>query len=357
MTEPNFEPDIDPPRVGASRLGWCHHVMQRALLVGARAAVAPREPGVAPAALQDIVRRVEAHRDPYVRAAHYLAAEYRGGYSAMFLVSPLMVWCGVSATHGGAQSRLLSGIEFLLILSILLLFLVMRKAQWQTRWVNARRTAEHLRYLPLIAPLVTDTESNWYQNVAARFGQSVSADSVITGVCKSLSERGLARDARLDDGAYGREFRIYVDGILTEQIRYHASKAESEHELGRRISLASFAFFGATIVCTALLFFEHFGDSPYLPSPTTLRDLATVLPAIGAGLRGLLAQSESHQVATLSEGMSVRLAQLQFQLRALPESGSADAVATTVWNAVQEMLSEADTWLKLQESVPLTLGG
>lgn len=352
-------PDVDdePPRVGRSRLGWCHHIMRRALLAGVSSADDAHAPGEPPPALRPLVEIVEEYRQPYVHAAHYLAAEYRGGYSAMYLVSPILVWCGVASTHGPLQSRLLSGIEFLLIFFILILFLVMRRSRWQTRWVNARRTAEHLRYLPLIAPFVRNPESNWYDDVAHRFGQRLINEPAISRICRSLAGRFPIESIRLDDPVLATQFRTYVDEILTAQISYHASKAKSEHELGRRISLASFAFFGATIVCTALLFFENFNNAPFLPSATTLRDLATVLPAIGAGLRGLLAQSESHQVATLSEGMSARLGQLQRELRGLPESGANENVAVTVWNAVLEMLSEADTWLKLQESVPLTPGG
>ena len=89
-----------------------------------------------------------------------------------------------------------------------------------------------------------------------------------------------------------------------------------------------------------------------------LRLCATVLPAIGAGLRGVLAQGESHRVATLSEGMAIRLGQLRSQLLSLPaERASRDELESLVWNAVQELLSEADTWMRLQESAPLSVAG
>jgi hypothetical protein len=79
---------------------------------------------------------------------------------------------------------------------------------------------------------------------------------------------------------------------------------------------------------------------------------------MGGSLRGLLAQGESHRVAALSEGMSLRLAQLRTELQTL--RGPADPggkLENLVWNAVQELLSEADTWMRLQESVPLSVAG
>jgi CHASE3 domain sensor protein len=307
---------------------------------------------------------VEAARAPYVHDARLHGAEYRGAYSAMYLIAPLTVWCGVAATDGAHHSRLLSGVEFLLILTILMLFLVMKRSDWQGRWVQSRRTAEHLRYLPLVAPFIDGRRKNWYDDVARRHGTTVSADAKVTRVCGELvhTEAVVTMRAELSNAKFNKGFRRYFDEILTEQIQYHTAKAAAEHALARRISVASIVLFVVTLVCTALLFFKQFvivnGIAPYLPSLSALRHLATVLPAIGGGLRGLLAQSESHRVAKLSEGTALRLAQLQRELRELsPESEPTHHLEKLVWAAVQEMLAEADTWLRLQESVPLSLGG
>jgi len=101
--------------------------------------------------------------------------------------------------------------------------------------------------------------------------------------------------------------------------------------------------------------FAHF-----VPSPAVLRFLATLLPAVGACARGLLAQSESHRMAALSEGLSQRLRALLAQARALPASltpaQSTDGIELLTWKAVQELISEADTWMRLQASVLLAVG-
>jgi hypothetical protein len=343
-----------PPRRRAT-LGWWHSLWRSALLLGHRAHdVPPDVPDEVPAPIRDIALLLEGHRSHFSSEARTLGADYKGGYWMMYLVAPLAVLCGAAAAAEFFNKRVLSGIEFLLMVSILVLFLVMRRGDWQKRWIRARRTSEHLRYLPLVAPFVRDTNTNWYEELAARHGLRVIVDDEVTRLCHSLDTTKAASEMRLEDPEFFAGYVTYVRELLTRQIRYHTAKAATEHALSHRIGLTSTAFFGITMVCTGFLFYEHLSGIDAWAR--FLRMLATTLPALGAGLRGLLAQGESHRVAALSEGMAVRLGQLHDQIAALPhDASSRETLEVLVLNAVEELLSEADTWMRLQESAPLSV--
>jgi hypothetical protein len=344
-----------------ARLGWWHRACHRLLLLGQADDALPPPIVDAPPEIQALVRLLEDHRSQFAGAARTLGADYKGGYWMMYLFAPFAVIVSAAAIGFGHYGRLLSAVELILVVLILVLYLAMRRGRWQEGWVRARRTAEHLRYLPLVAPWVTDFRLNWFEQFAARHGTQIGVEEEITVVCAWLGDGQVPNGLNLRDPAFYAGYVQYVDDVLAQQVHYHTHKAALEQALARRISLMSTGFFGITIVCTALLFLEALttalGLSRYLPS-NYLRFLATGLPALGGGLRGLLAQGESHRVAALSEGMANRLTQIRGQLKSIASSAVPDdRLENLVWTAVQELLLEADTWMRLQESVPLSVGG
>jgi hypothetical protein len=349
-------PTPKAPTIRRVRLGWWHSFWRAALLFGHRlhylaepASVADSAPGP----LRELVLRLEDWRSQSAMEARTFGADYKGGYWMMYLMAPIAVFCAAGTATGFASPRVLYGVELLLIVWILLLFWTMRRGKWQEHWIAARRTAEHLRYLPLVAPFVRNQTANWYEELAARRGLRIIVDAEVTKVCSALGRTKAVHALRLEDPAFYAGYVNYVHDVLAQQIDYHTDKSAVEKALSKRIGNTGTVFFAITIVCTALLFL---GSLAGLTRPSLyLRLCATVLPAIGAGLRGLLAQGESHRVAVLSEGMAKRLMQLRDQLKELANKGSSlNDLENVVWNAVQELLSEADTWLRLQESALLS---
>jgi hypothetical protein len=368
MTDLAQKPAPNVPQQRKMRLGWWHELWLRLLLLGHPMASPPPPLSEGPPPIQTLALLLEEHRSRFAAAARSFGTEYKGGYWMMYLLAGFAVVTSAAAVALSLHVTLLSGLELLMIGMILALFIAMRRGRWQDGWIQSRRTAEHLRYLPLVAPFVIDPKANWYEQLATRHGMRVIVDDEITLVCAWLSRSDAVGKMRLDDASFHAAYLKYVDDVLAQQIHYHAGKAAMENALTRRISRLSTGFFGVTIVCTALLFLEttlrshgleHYVEpSVLLVLSSALRFLATSLPAMGGSLRGLLAQGESHRVAALSEGMSLRLAQLRTELQTL--RGPADPggkLENLVWNAVQELLSEADTWMRLQESVPLSVAG
>jgi hypothetical protein len=358
MTELARTPiDRSADRRGA-RLGWWHGFWRRLLLLGHIEAPPPPVAEASPP-IRALTLLIEEHRSHFAESARALGADYKGGYWMMFLFAPAAVLAAAATVDFGRNGRLLSGIELLLIGAILILFIAMRRSRWQERWIQARRTAEHLRYLPLVAPFVADTSKNWYEQFAERHGMRIVVDEEVTRVCSLLASASSLARMSLADRGFRTGYLQYVDDVLAQQIHYHARKAAVEQALARRISRMSTAFFAITIVCTALLFVETMvtpANAGGLIPSHYLRFLATGLPAIGGGLRGVLAQGESHRIAALSLGMSVRIAQLRDEIRALATRDTPDdGLENAVWNVAQELLLEADTWMRLQEAVPLSV--
>ncbi len=359
MTDLLQKPAPNVPARQMARLGWWHRLIHGLLLAGHPDHPPPPPISEAPPPIQMLTSLLEDHRSQFAAAARSLSSDYKGGYWMMYLLAPIAVMTAAAASVFGHFGPLLSGIELFVVLMILGLYIAMRQGQWQEGWIRARRTAEHLRYLPLIAPFVADPRANWYEQFAARRGSRLTVDPELTRVCAWLGGGGAVGKLRLDDPQFVAGYVKYVDDTLAQQIQYHAGKAAMEHALARRIGGMSVGFFGITILCTALLFLEAltgwFGFQGRILSHY-LRFLATGLPALGGGLRGLLAQGESHRVAAISEGMSIRLAQLRAELRAIPAgTNHVDDLENVVWNALQELLSEADTWMRLQESAELSV--
>jgi hypothetical protein len=368
MTDLSQKPVPNVPERRRILLGWWHGLWHRLLLFGHPMAAPPPPVSDGPKPIQTLVLLLEDHRSQFAAAARSFGTEYKGGYWMMYLLAAFAVVTSAAAVACSLHGTLLSGIELLMISMIVVLFIAMRRGRWQDGWIQSRRTAEHLRYLPLVAPFVVDPKANWYEQLAARHGMRIIVDDEITRVCAWLSFQDAVGKMRLDTESFYAAYLKYVDDVLAQQIHYHGEKAAMENALTRRISRLSTSFFAVTIGCTALLFLEstlksygldrYVAPSVLLILSSTLRFLATSLPAMGGSLRGLLAQGESHRVAALSEGMSVRLTQLRAELQTLRGNiGAGEKLETLVWNAVQELLSEADTWMRLQESVPLSVAG
>lgn len=356
MTDAVPKPIPHPPPYGHAWLGWWYTFWRTVLLLGHRRPRLLEEPvtipASAPSGVRELTLLLEEYRSAYAAAARTYGANYKGGYWMMYFAAPLAVFCSAATAAEIAAVQVSYGIELALILSILVLFLLMYLGDWQKLWIRSRRTSEHLRYLPLVAPFVKNRDANWYQELAARRGLRIIVDDTVTDVCAWLARTDAPGALQLEDPSFRAGYISYVQELLAQQIHYHTDKAEIERALSRRIGLTSTTFFGITILCTAVLFAMSRGNPHRFPY---LRLLATVLPAIGTGLRGLLAQGESHRVAELSEGMAKRLTQLRDQLKALPaDTNSTQELENVVWNAVQELLSEADTWMRLQESAPLS---
>lgn len=344
--------DLRPPR---SLLGHFHRIGRWLLLAGHGFQPHAGSPPL-PQSLSAFVNVLEEHRRAYAQAARLYSARYQDGYWLMYLAVALAVVCAAGGATWGSE-RVFAGIETFLMAGTIALYWRMRSGRWREKWLRARRTAECLRYLPLIAPFVTDRSRNWYETLADRNAQ----DPEVTRFCAWVAQQKIAADISLLDPQVYREYRDYLAGTLEAQIAYHEARARQETALTHRLGAASNLFFIVAAVCTALIFLRPYlgGLASFTPSAATLRFLATVLPAVGACARGLLAQSESHRMATLSASVQAALTSHLQKLRALPSPQAQDgapAVERLTWAAVRELLSEADAWKSLHDTAELSLG-
>lgn len=340
-----------------SLLGSFHRIGRRLLLMGHRFPSQGRSPRP-PQPLATFVNTLEKHRSAFAQAARLYSARYQDGYWLMFLAAALAVICAAAGATWGNE-RTFAGVETFLMAGTILLYWRMRSGRWREKWLRARRAAECLRYLPLVAPFVTDRSRNWYETLTDRN----ALEPEVTRFCAWAAKHDIVADTPLLDPQVYADYRDYFAATLEGQIAYHAARARQEKALTHRLGMASNLFFIVAVGCTALIFLRpYFAGTViegFTPSAATLRFLATVLPAVGACARGLLAQSESHRMAALSESLESALTSHLQQVRALAAPHGPDgitAIERLAWTAVRELLSEADTWKSLQDTVPLSLG-
>lgn len=264
-------------------------------------------------------------------AATETSARYR---SAVWMIYGLTALATASALlnvvypHG--EVPLWSMLEVAMIAAIFLLYSTARRRDWLEHWLEDRRHAELLRYLPLAESLPEDPET---RTSLPEFGE-----------LRSEARASLA--GAWQDDAFVAEAVPWLAHLLADQQAYHHKRYHEEEAIQHRVHKISswlFVITGAAAVTHLWIHTEW------------LTLVTATLPAIGAALNGALAQLESQRLARMSSGLEQQLQTLGDRLQAASQAGDRLAIQTIARDSLRLVMREHEEWRQTVEKreVPL----
>ncbi len=328
-----------------------HRQVQRLLLLGVRLDDPPAPPDpVPPPRLAPVIAAVAAdHRRFDARAVTY-GDRYRRGFWSIYLLSAVAVLCAVLPLALGWDSRLglayplarvFAYAEVAVIATVIAIYALGQRRDWQGQWLAARTTAELTWYLPLVAPLIDfdahPEEMNWYVQV---FDLAQAEGGEVAGLCAKIRDTAQrALHGAWQDAPFVAAYAHWAIGVLENQRHYHHHVAQREKALMHRVHRINATLFGLTAA----------GALTHLVVHTVwLSLLTTFFPALGASLHGALAQSEAYRLSSTSESLAADLADAIATIRAaldpIAPLTTAPRVRQTIADALGLVLEEHEDW-------------
>jgi len=179
--------------------------------------------------------------------------------------------------------------------------------------------------------------------------------------------RAIERAAGLPTAVFDQPYlsacrELWLENLIEDQKRYHASNERRFHRLDHNLHIAGVLLFFATfLACVAHIAVDHFGNIAWPPQLEDWLILsAAVLPALGAAAAAIRSQGEFHRVSQRSAAMEDRLAKLQLDLASVPiQSGELNSVRLRecAGKVADLMINEMLDWRVVFQERPLGLPG
>lgn len=281
-------------------------------------------------------------------ASHY-ADKYRGTFVGCFILGGLAVLCALlgGPFAGFSQDfKLLSPrfavLELTLILLVLLLIHRGRHQDCHRRWLDYRLLAERLRQAAFLMPIgiVPDGSLPAYE---AHGDRSHAWIEWLTHAV--IRTDGIAND--IIDAGHRQNYREFLCNIVADQVAYHRTNAERNERIVHTLHYVNLILLGLIITaCVAHIFHLVHAD-------TELTIAATVLPAFGATIAGILSQGEFNRIAHRSSGMAAHLAKIEKSLKTSPPT--AEFLVEQANQAIAIMSQELSDWRIIFRVKPLEI--
>ncbi|MBV8837082.1 MAG: DUF4231 domain-containing protein [Alphaproteobacteria bacterium] len=306
------------------------------------------------------------------RLAELYADAYRSAYLMTYLFSASAVLVALlpyAMGWGHAPQIVCVGVEFVFMLTIVLLLLVGRSRRWHERWLEYRLLAELIRQLGILIPLGGGRP---FPRLPDHLGSYGAPSRTWT----YWQMRAVARAAGLPQAKVSPEFvRGYlddlaevVDGPSGGQRKFHADTATRAEHVAHRLHVAATSLFVITIAAVTM--------HAMLDIPSVERALASLnadvaaigrwlvlasatLPAFGAAFAGINNHGEFARVAKRSAAMAEIFRMRGAQIAALRDRTAAPArlaeivpVASAMADA---MVGEVADWRAVFIQKPQTL--
>ncbi|MCK9398016.1 MAG: hypothetical protein M0Q44_20815 [Methylobacter sp.] len=281
-------------------------------------------------------------------ASHY-ADKYRGTFVGCFVLGGFAVLC---ALLGGPfagfslEFKLLgpwfATLELTLILLVLLLIHRGRHQDYHRRWLDYRLLAERLRQAAFLMPIgiVPHGSLPAYESREDRdhawiewFAQAViRSDGMSNGII---------------DAGHRQNYRDYLCRIVAGQVAYHHTNAEQNERIVHTLHYANLMLLGLIITACAVHIFH------LVHADTELTIAATVLPAFGATIAGILSQGEFNRIAHRSGGMATHLAKIENCLKT--SSPTAEFLVEQASQVIAILSQELSDWRIIFRVKPLEI--
>ena len=316
-------------------------------------------------------RSEETFYGPYAwadRLSVYYANVYRSSFVLNFLLSAGAVFFAlltVVAPPHGTIAIVGMVLELVLIVFILGLTSWGRHRRWHQRWIDYRTLAERFRLARFLMFLGGGGQQASLAAHLASYGDP-------TGTWMHWYYLAFERAAGLPAVKFDETYlcdckRLWCDGLVDEQVKYHAAVLRRFTTMERRLHTIGVALF----ITTLLVCFVHLGFAAYAKRPVAdaasthavaragwLTFFAAFLPALGAALSAIRGQAELHRVAQRSSAMHERLTDLHLVLASTacrPDELNSVRLRENVQRIANLMIDEMLDWRVVFQDRPLAL--
>lgn len=271
-------------------------------------------------------------------ASHY-ADKYRGTFVGCFILGGLAVLCALlgGPFAGFSEDFTLLGpwfavLELTLILLVLLLIHRGRQQDCHRRWLDYRLLAERLRQVAFLIPIgiVPHGSLPAYETHEDR------SHAWVEWLTRTVIRTDGIPNATID-AEHRQKYRDYLCRIIADQVAYHRTNAERNQRIVRTLHDANLILLGLIIVACAAHIFHLVHDAE-----TELTIAATVLPAFGATIAGILSQGEFKRIAHRSSGMAAHLEKIEKCLETSPPT--AEFLVEQANRVIAIMSQELSDW-------------
>lgn len=283
--------------------------------------------------------------------ANQFGQAHRSGFVLNFALAALAV--GFAAwgvvVDDDAKSLLVFG-ELVLIMLIVGNTYRGRQGRWHRRWLDYRHLAERLRILVFTLPIGEQL---------LRFDFDPSAGGIPDWVRWRVraSARAAGMPSFIVTPALIDKMRQRLFGVMDGQIAYHRGNATRMHLLDHRTHRLGGALVVITVLVCVLYLLDHWEMLPLADLP--LREVTVMvticLPAVGAALFGIRAQSDFAGIEHRSLAMARELGRLRQTIEA--DAPRFELITDRARRLATVMLRDTADWRLTFEGRPLVLPG
>ncbi len=323
-----------------------------------------------PSAVEDWVNR---HLRPHYawsdKRSDMCADAYRSAYVLTYLLSATAVFMALlpmAAGLEGAAQIICVGIEFVILLTIVLLLVVGRRRHWHERWMEYRLLAELIRQIRFLIPLGGGRP---FPRVPIHLGGYEN----LTQTWMFWHMRAIARATGIPPAKVTSKYVLdclsYIARVVGEadtgQLGFHHKNETCANRIGHRLHAASTILFVLTIVAIGihlalglssialipLWLHAGFFQAHHFAIDQWLALAAATLPALGAALAGIANQGEFARLSKRSAAMADAFEQFGVQIKALQSNVSKEGKALKLSQVVplagkiaEVMVDEVADW-------------
>lgn len=275
------------------------------------------------------------HRSAFLLVYALGATALSFAVAALFLLHVPVPGLGIGAEY------VFTGLEFVILLTILALVRMDNRFGWRDRWLEYRLLAELLREADLLAQVGRPMPMNRIDEMAEDLPGRAWVRNAYCAIVRASGFVSLKFDA-----AFLGKLRDYAADVrLADQIKYHkAAVSRNEAVAGTLRSVGEVAF-GLTMLAATLKLTWHAVADMF-----ALGLMAGVLPAFAYACFGIRNQAEFEIVSRRSERMIVKLERHSERLRALQGARlTSVALGREILKAAAVMRHDAADWASIFE--------
>lgn len=279
----------------------------------------------------------------------WLSDAYRGSMVASFFLSALAIIGGMAYLPFASieQKWLFAAFEFVLLASIIGIFVTGKRLRWHERWFEIRRVAEYFRHAPILLLLgASRSIGRWPRGADGNWPEWY--------VRHSLRSIGLP-EMKVSTNFLKQALGLMLEQHVSPQIAYHRQKSgrleRAQHNLDR---FSEILFLFAVISVALYLIVEMAASQGYLPhslphdiaKPFTF--LGVLFPTLGGAFAGVHYFGDFERFAAISDITAEKLSDVATRigiLLAAPETEITYARVSALAHDIDNIVvDEIENW-------------